>query len=208
MQEPFRSGLDLSAALRRVAGRGFASAARVLDPAFLAALVAAVSDGPFEPVPTEVGPVRQETESRNLEPGEAAEADILRRALTRLVCERGRGIRGLTTWRPNEVTVQRYLPGAIGITPHLDGKRYRRLVAVLTLEGTARFSIHGERDGPEVAAWDAGPGDLTLLRGPGLADLRDGRPFHAVGAPTHAPRLSLGLRMDARRPLPTAGSQR
>ena len=118
--------------------------------------------------------------------------------LSSAVRDRGHGIRGLATWRANEAGVTRYRPGSIGITPHLDGRWYRRVVAVVTVWGTAPFSVHAERFGPPIASWTARPGDLVLLRGPGLAGARDGRPFHAVGTPRRGGRCSLGIRMSGR----------
>src|SRR5947209_20633077 len=96
---------------------------------------------------------------------------------------RARGIRGLRTWKPNEAAVQRYRPGPYGITSHLDGKRYRRLVTVVTTTGEARFSLHSDRDAPPKKTWMVGPGGRVLLRAPGLAGAREGRPVHANGAP-------------------------
>ena len=93
-------------------------------------------------------------------------------------------MRGLRTLSINEAGVVLYRPGSIGITSHLDGKRHRRLVIVLTLYGTAEFALcrDPQRDGrPELG--EPEPGSITLLRGPGLAGGRDGRPFHRVGTP-------------------------
>ena len=41
---------------------------------------------------------------------------------------------------------------------------------------------------------------VTLMRGPGLAGVRDGRPYHAVHGPTRGVRWSLALRMRAGAP--------
>jgi hypothetical protein len=112
----------------------------------------------------------------------------------------GAGIRGLATWMPNEIGVARYGPGSLGITPHLDGKWYRRLVAVLTLYGRSRFAISRSREGEITADWRPGPGDLVLLRAPGLGGVRDGRPFHLVEGPSRGVRCSLGIRMSVHGP--------
>lgn len=105
----------------------------------------------------------------------------------------------MSRWLPDEVSIQRYRPGAVGITPHLDHKRYRYLVASFTVDGEAAFTLCRSREGDAIATWRAGPGSLVLLRGPGLDGLDDGRPLHAVGTPAHGTRISLGLRMDTRR---------
>ena len=123
----------------------------------------------------------------------------LSRELGALVRSSGARIRGLATWVPNEIGVARYRPGSIGITPHLDGKWYRRLVAVITVYGRSRFAICRNREGEVTADWRPGPGDLVLLRAPGLGGLRDGRPFHLVGGPTRGARCSLGVRMSVGR---------
>jgi hypothetical protein len=81
----------------------------------------------------------------------------------------------------------------------MDGRWYRRLVVVATVYGRAPFAICGSRDPDDVVErWMAGPGDLVLMRGPGLAGHRDGRPFHLVEGPRRGERLSLGVRMSAR----------
>ena len=88
------------------------------------------------------------------------------------------------------------MPGSIGITPHMDGKWFRRLVVVVTVYGRAAFAICGSRDPDDVVErWISGPGDLVLMRGPGLAGNLDGRPFHLVHGPLEGERLSLGIRM-------------
>ncbi len=107
------------------------------------------------------------------------------------------GIPGLSRWRPDEVSAQRYQPGAVGITPHLDHKRYRFLVALVTVEGEAAFTLCRNREGDPIATWHAGPGSLVLLRGPGFDGLDDGRPLHTVAAPARGTRISVGVRMDA-----------
>lgn len=192
--------LDLRDTLSTVLREGAAYLPRALDEAFRRRLQEEIRGLPFEAVPEEVGPVRQETELFLIrEPMDAHPAvAALRDALLRLVREEGQGIRGLATYRPNEASVQRYRPRALGITPHLDGKRFRRLVAVFTAEGTARFVLCRDRSGPVVASWEAGPGSLLLLRAPGLGGLRDGRPFHAVEGPRRGTRYSVSFRMNAR----------
>jgi hypothetical protein len=72
---------------------------------------------------------------------------------------------------------------------------------VVTVHGRARFAICGSRDPHDVVeAWTSAGGDLVLMRGPGLAGRRDGRPFHLVEGPRRGERLSLGFRMSASAP--------
>jgi hypothetical protein len=122
----------------------------------------------------------------------------LRTALNAQVSVHADGIDGLGQWRPNHVSVQRYPPGALGITTHLDRKRYHYLVAVFTVEGCAPFIWCRDRAGTSEAVWHAGPGSLVLLRGPGLAGIEDGRPLHTVTGPPVGRRVSVTFRMDSR----------
>ena len=153
---------------------------------------------PFEPAPMEIGPVRQETEVsvvRDLR-GLPALAELVREFASRVRSHVG-DIRGLATYVPNEVHLQRYRPSSFGITPHLDGKRYRRLVAFFTTRGRARFTVLRERAGEALARTSIGAGSLVLLRAPGLGGVRDGRPFHAITPLGRRERVSVAPRMNA-----------
>lgn len=198
----FRRGLDLRPALLTVKEQGAAFVPRSLDESFLARLWNEVRAGPFQHMAEEFGGgrVRQQLEAYDiLDPFEGfpAVAELCGET-TRLIREHGRHLRGLATWKPNEVGVAKYQTGSMGITPHLDGKWYRRLVVVVTVHGTARFSITRDRAGDVVAEWEAGAGSLALMRGPGLGGVRDGRPFHMVAGPRTGVRWSLGIRMSTR----------
>ncbi len=96
----------------------------------------------------------------------------------------------------NDLVVQRYPRGSLGITPHRDHVRYEGLVALITLSGTARFFICADRSGQDAREVPCPPGNLVLMRAPGFAGGRD-RPFHFVRDVTR-PRLGLGLRHDVR----------
>ena len=153
---------------------------------------------PFCPFRESFGEVRQQIDGYDI-PVPASGFPVLTalcRGLQDVVRSQGRGVRGLASWAPNEVGVTHYVPDSIGITPHKDGKWHRRVVVVATVYGRAPFAICGSRD-PEdiVARWISEPGDLVLMRGPGLAGARDGRPFHLVEGPRRGERLSLGIRM-------------
>ena len=120
---------------------------------------------------------------------------LLASAFAERVRREGEGIRGLGTWVPNEAGVARYRRGSVGVTSHMDGRWYRRLVAVFTLSGSARFEVRASREGEVLERWDAHAGSVTLMRGPGLGGVRDGRPYHAVHGPRRDLRWSLALRM-------------
>ena len=194
-------GLDLHAALLACAQIGHAHVTQAVPAAFLRKLRAELDAGPFRPFGEVFGSVRQQIDGYDVDlPAPAFPLlTLLCRSLADLVHDQGRGVRGLATWEPNEVGIAHYVPGSIGITPHMDGKWYRRLVVVATVSGRAPFAICGSRDPDDVVErWVAGPGDLVLMRGPGLAGHRDGRPFHLVEGPRRGERLSLGIRMSAR----------
>lgn len=165
-----------------------------------------VDAGPFRPFGESFGEVRQQIDGYDVSIPDRAFPVLtaLCRELRDLVRTHGGGLRGLATWTPNEVGVAHYATGSIGITPHMDGKWYRRLVVVATVYGRAPFAICGSRDPEDVVErWSAGPGDLVLMRGSGLAGHRDGRPFHLVEGPRRGERLSLGIRMSRRPPSPS-----
>ncbi len=194
------TGLDLRPGLRATAERGYAHVARALDEASCRALWLEVARGPMRRFAGSFGQVRQEIDGFDVRDpmDDFPQIAGLRDELAGVVRRHGRGIRGLATWWPNEAGIARYRPGSIGITPHLDGKKYRRLVAVVTIHGTARFTVCRDRAGDVVETWFADSGGLTLMRGPGLAGVRDGRPFHTVEGPGRGERCSIGFRMDAR----------
>jgi hypothetical protein len=191
--------------LAQVAEKGAGFRPGALSEPFRTLLAAEVAGGPVRHYREQFGQVRQQIEGFDLvEPftGFPRVAELCR-ALTLLVREQGGAIRGLRTWHVNEAGVVIYRRGSIGITPHLDGKRYRRLVAVVTVSGEAELSICRDRSGTVVDAFAAEPGSITLLRGPGLDYRRDGRPFHAVSSPRNGERCAIGLRMTTAPPVAT-----
>jgi hypothetical protein len=197
------AGLALRGPLRTCADVGHARIADAVSRDFLGPLRSEIGAGPFRAFGESFGPVRQQIDGYDVRvPSDGFPLlTQLARELRERVRSHGRGVRGLATWVPNEVGVTHYIPGSIGITPHLDGKWYRRLVVVVTVFGRAPFAICGSRDPNDVVdRWTAGPGGLVLMRGPGLAGARDGRPFHLVEGPRRGERLSLGVRMSANPP--------
>lgn len=191
-------GLDLRRPLRSAAQKGFAFVSNGLDESFRKRLRSEIDAGPFTPFQEEFGPVKQQIDGYDIaEPMTSFPlTSELLMDLRNLVRRHGHGVRGLATWVPNEAGVAHYVPGSIGITPHLDGKWYRRLVVVLTVYGRSRFAICGSRSADDVLDERVvGPCDLVLMRGPGLGGARDGRPYHLVEGPKRGERLSLGIRM-------------
>ena len=96
----------------------------------------------------------------------------------------------------NDLAVQIYKPGAIGITPHLDHTRYVGLIALIVVCGEARYFLCDDRAGTGEREVPAPPGHCVLMVAPGFAGRRD-RPFHTVRNITTR-RISFGLRRDSR----------
>ncbi len=193
----FLANLDLGPVLEAVRRDGVAVVAQAIADPFRTRLERELRTVPYEPAPAEVGPVRQETDVfvvRELE--DFPVVAELAREFRSAVRAHAREIRGLATYAPNEIYLQRYRPRSLGITSHLDGKRYRRLIAFFTVRGLARLSVFRERAGEELARFSIRPGSLAVLRAPGLGGLRDGRPFHAIMPVGIEERVSVGLRMN------------
>ncbi len=193
---------SLAPALRRTAERGFAHLEGLVDPAFERALWREIRSGPLRRMEGTFGPAGVRMQADGFDVTEPFDGFPLLRELRDAFAERvrsdGSGIRGLRTWRPNEAGIGVYRPGWVGVTSHLDGRWYRRLVAVFTIVGSAPFEVSASREGEALEAWEARAGGLALMRGPGLAGLRDGRPYHAVRGPRRGVRCSVALRMSVR----------
>jgi hypothetical protein len=151
-------------------------------------------------MPGRVGQVQQEVESYELR-GVALDAFPLVQELGQDLAAAVRsGARGMksVSFVPNHVMVQRFHPGSIGITSHLDGRRFQQLVAIFTTKGNAGFTILQGRRGDADADFAVKSGSLTLLRAPGFAGVEDGRRFHAIAGPKRGVRYSVTFRMDSR----------
>ena len=199
---PALSRRSLAPALRSTAERGFAHLDEVLDPGFQRRLWAEIRSGPLRRMEGTFGAAGVRMQIDGFDVTEPFDGFPLLRELRDGFAERvraqGSGIRGLATWRPNEAGIGVYRPGWVGVTSHLDGRWYRRLVAVFTIVGSAPFEALASREGEALDRWDARAGGLTLMRGPGLAGSRDGRPYHAVEGPRRGVRCSVALRMSVR----------
>jgi len=193
-------GIDLKEALRRVKADGFAHVPDALHAPFDRRLQHELESGPFAPMPGRVGQVQQEVESYELR-GVALDAfplvQELRDSLVDEIRRAAKGMKGIA-FDPNHVMVQRFQPGSIGITSHLDGKRFKQLVAIFTTKGSAGFTILEGRRGDAEAEFTAKSGSLVLLAAPGLAGSEDPRRFHSIAGPKRGVRYSLSFRMDAR----------
>jgi hypothetical protein len=183
------------ALLRKVSQHGAAFAARAVDRPCCVQLMGELGNGPFEPMAPVIGSVRQEGESFEIR----VERLKPRYPALAYLCEELVGqVRrhGVPEWLPNEIAVQRYHPGSLGITPHRDPRRFALLVAVITVAGSAPFTLCSNRAGDPIRTWQVSEGSLVLLRGHRLAGEVDDRPMHVVGGPTGCiPRTSIGIRM-------------
>ncbi len=93
----------------------------------------------------------------------------------------------------DSMVLQRYEEGSIGITPHKDGLSYINLVCVFVIGGRGRFYVCSDRAGTDAIEVDASPGNVILMRAPGLFGPEDNRPFHYV-TDIQETRYTFGLR--------------
>ena len=93
----------------------------------------------------------------------------------------------------NSMVLQRYEEGSLGITPHKDGLSYINLVCVFMIGGRGRFYVCSDRSGRDAKEVDASPGNVILMRAPGLFGAEDNRPFHYV-TEIEETRYTFGLR--------------
>ncbi len=92
----------------------------------------------------------------------------------------------------NDMSLQKYRKGSIGITPHKDGKSRINLICVFNLIGKAEFAICDNRSGANPKFLDTMPGNVILLRAPGFFHSTF-QPFHFVRNITEE-RIVFGLR--------------
>ena len=94
--------------------------------------------------------------------------------------------------RFNEISLQRYDAGSIGITPHMDGKSVTNLICIVILTGTSKFALCEDREGSNPKFLDTTPGNVIFMRAPGYRG-SGYRPFHFVTDITSR-RIVVGIR--------------
>lgn len=92
----------------------------------------------------------------------------------------------------NEMSIQKYEAGSIGITPHMDGKSVLNLICLFILTGTSEFAVCQDRSGRNPKFFNTAPGNLIILRAAGFYHSTF-RPFHFVRNITKE-RFVFGLR--------------
>jgi hypothetical protein len=94
----------------------------------------------------------------------------------------------------NDLMLQRYGVGEVGITAHRDRTGYRNLVCLFILEGKGRFYVCDDRIASGAQEIPHLAGDVLLMRAPGFRGPA-GRPFHFV-RDIQSPRYIFGLRQE------------
>ena len=126
-------------------------------------------------------------------PAVAAAAHSVRRFVRRL----GQSFPVLANWQPDELSLHRYDDAEVGLSFHKDNLRFTGAIAILSLEGDCDLAVRSVQG--NVTAYPAEPGDLFLLRAPGLIDSDDDlRPEHAVLNLRTPTRISMMLRQNRR----------
>lgn len=97
----------------------------------------------------------------------------------------------------NDLTIRKYEKRSCGITPHRDSAKLVNLIAIVNLEGEARFCVCDDREGTNTREIDHRSGMVLLLRAPGFL-WTDFRPFHFVGEVTQE-RYTFALRQNIKR---------
>ena len=172
---------------------------RLLEEDFRVALLKEAQDYDYEPEDEIVGSgdrvVRQQVSSFNGFPEDGnyvllkdSFQDLLERRLARLG-----DYPFETALSFNSMVLQRYKQGSIGITPHKDGLKYINLVCVFCIGGRGRFYVCSDRSGRDAKEVDASPGNVILMRAPGLFGAEDNRLFHYV-TEIEETRYTFGLR--------------
>ncbi len=176
-----------------------ATSIRLLEEDFRVALLEEAQDYEYQPEDEIVGSgdrvVRQQISSFDDFPGDSAYV-LLKDSFQGLLEQRLVELEAYpfeTALNFNSMVLQRYEEGSLGITPHKDGLSYINLVCVFMIGGRGRFYVCSDRSGRDAKEVDASPGNVILMRAPGLFGAGDNRPFHFVSE-IEETRYTFGLR--------------
>jgi hypothetical protein len=97
-----------------------------------------------------------------------------------------------TSFRLNQIALQLYESGSIGITPHMDNKNILNIICLVILTGTSKFAICENREGNNPYYLDTTPGNVIFMRMVGYRG-SDFRPMHFVTGITER-RIVVGIR--------------
>ena len=196
------AGLDAAGAL----------AVPVLDEPLRLALLAAARAACYRPARPVVGPAGRLVRQRMEVCDDFPPQSIFRRfaASFGALCRARLSAGALDAFegklRFNDLMLQRYSVGEIGITPHRDRTGYRNLVCLFVLEGAGRFYVCEDRAGRGAREIPHAAGDVILMRAPGYRGSSE-RPFHFV-RDISSPRYVFGLRQERRPVARPAGGTR
>ena len=125
--------------------------------------------------------------------------DILATSIERLFLEAINSLREPPIKGPkfNDIAMQRYVSGSVGISPHKDHKKYTSVIIIVTLSGRSNFCVCDDRNGKNAKILDDRPGNILILPATGFKVLSNvfNRPIHFVNSISDG-RLSIGLRQN------------
>jgi len=98
----------------------------------------------------------------------------------------------------NDISIQRYKPGSLGISPHKDHKKYISVIIIITLSGRSDLCICEDRQGLNPLVLSDTPGNIVVLPASEFITLNNNciRPIHFVNNIANG-RLSIGLRQNS-----------
>ena len=98
----------------------------------------------------------------------------------------------------NDIAIQRYKPGSLGISPHKDHKKYISVIIIITLSGKSDLCICEDRKGLNPLVLNDTPGNIIVFPASEFTTLNNNciRPLHFVNNIADG-RLSIGLRQNS-----------
>lgn len=180
----FSGELDLARVCEELTERG-ATSVPLLDAAVCAELLEEAERYTYRPAIAVVGKGERRVYQRmgvypELPPG--SRYRLLARSFQRLFDRALRRLSDSPFESPpvfNDLMLQRYETGTLGISPHRDHISYRNIICLIVVAGSGRFCICEDREGSGVVEIRGRPGDVILTRAPGFLG-SELCPFHSV----------------------------